>query len=166
MEKQSVLSKHTEISSSPLPLVFLQQAFHIATAGEHRLERTSNTSGGPFTGKIQFSPGAARRTSVCCSGAGGLLPWAKGVVFLIDTQASGVIWKLSHFLLFHRKNSSFHMEYLRSGWCMQSIFDVSLLYACTRLFYCAYVVSYTKSRDGGVLPSVEQDFNTLGKPQN
>lgn len=77
MGKQSILSKHTEISSSRLPLVFLQQAFHISTAGEHRLETTSDTAEGPFTAKIQVSPGATRRTSVCRDGVVALLPWAK-----------------------------------------------------------------------------------------
>jgi len=71
MGKQSILSKHTEISSSRLPLVFLQQAmqaFHIATAGEHRLEGTSHTGEGPFAVKISFSPGATRCASACVSG--------------------------------------------------------------------------------------------------
>lgn len=94
MGKQSILCKHTEISSSCLPLVFLQQAFHISTAGEHQLETTSNGGEeGPFTAKIQFSPGATRRTSVCRSGVVALLPWAKAGFFLFfnDTQASCVI---------------------------------------------------------------------------
>lgn len=51
MAKQSILSKHTEISSSHL--YFLHQSFHISTAGEHQLETTSNTGEGPFTAKIR-----------------------------------------------------------------------------------------------------------------
>lgn len=81
MGKQSILNKHTEISSSRLPFVFLQQAFHISTAGEHRLETTSDTGEGPSTAKIQFSPGATRRTSVCRNGVVALSPSAKAGSF-------------------------------------------------------------------------------------
>lgn len=59
-----------------------------------------------------------------CQWSCGSPSWAADTAgFFNDTQASCVIWKLSHFLPCH----NFCMEYLRS--CIQSSFGVSLLYA-------------------------------------
>lgn len=75
------MCKHTEISSSRLPLVFLQEAFQVPTAGEHQLEAMSDADEGPCAVKIQSSPGATRRTSVGFDGVVVLLPWAKAAFF-------------------------------------------------------------------------------------
>lgn len=63
MGRWRILSKHVGISSSCLPLEFLQEAFQISSAMEHQLEAKSNTDEGPLAAKIQFSPAATRQTS-------------------------------------------------------------------------------------------------------
>lgn len=131
------------VSTQRFPLAlcclhFLQQVFHISVKHCWRAP-TGNEEQyrwGTVYCKDPVQPWSKQMYLCVCSAVVALLPWAKeagSFIYLLlvfnDTQVSCVIGKLSHFLLFHRKKSSFHTECLRSGWCIQSVFGVSFLYA-------------------------------------
>lgn len=95
-----------------------------------------------------------------CQRSCGSLSWAPNTAgFLNDTQASCVIWKLSHFLPFHKKIQHWYwileigMMYPKQFWCVSSVCCVG---GCAAMHV---TVSSMKSGNGGILPSLEQDFN-------
>lgn len=124
----------------------------------------SNTGEGPF------QPWSKQTYLCVCSGVVALLPWAKEagsfiylLLFFNGTQVSCVFRKLSHFL-FHRKKIrlsyrmlEIRMMYPKHFWCVSSV--------CCVCGYQVCIVSYTRSWDEGVLPSIEQDCNALSKSQ-
>lgn len=139
------------------PLAFLQWAFGASAAGEHWLE--------PQAIQVEelprrlFSLGAISCATTWASGAVAVLSWAADTAgFFNDTQASCLIWKLCHFLPFHKKNSTIvcfgmleiRMMYPKQFWCVSSVCCVG---GCAAMHI---TVSYMKSGNGEVLTSLSK----------
>lgn len=88
------------------PLAFLQWVFDASAAGEHWLEPQAIEGRGASCEILQ-PPSRQLCHRLCQWSCGSPSRAADTSSLFNDTQASCVIWKLSHFLPFHKKKSPF-----------------------------------------------------------